>query len=482
MSIGVTKIKIPIRKDELTLKSVEPYLEYVLDTFRANASKIRKDYDEYLGKHNVLTKVRPYETDRINHRVVEPHLYAMVDFKCGYALGNPKEYAQREGLEGDDIIYLNKYWRDADGRTIDNDVAKWVYATGVGYYFIQPKSKVIDPINKAPFDLFCQPADTCAKVYSSYIGEEALFDIICTKITKIVDGKKDEHTVMSVYLPTIYAEYRHEEVSRKFTLIRTEDRLYYQMLPLVEKYYNNDRLGMVEIGRSLQDAIDGLASSSLDNIDDVVNLLYVFVNVSLGATADEKAENFRALKANGVVELLPSNPQFPADLKTLAVNLNHADVNTVYKQLKSALYDCLGVPLQTASVGSGNNAAAEAGAGWSNAYTVMLKDINSLIKGDIDLLEHILWICKETAGSKLNELASSDIEVKYNINRSENLLIKAQAWDYFQDVPPALRAKWVGITNEPDAAGKAIADYKAELLAQEQTKLNNANRTNDIKE
>ena len=482
MSIGVKKIKIPIRKDELTLKSVEPYLEYVLDTFRVNATKIRKDYDEYLGKHNVLTKVRPYDTDLINHRVVEPHLYAMVDFKCGYALGNPKEYAQREGLEGDDIIYLNKYWRDADGRTIDNDVAKWVYSTGLGYYFIQPKSKVIDPENKAPFDLFCQDADTCAKVYSSYIGEEALFDIICTKVTKIVDGKKDEHTVMSVYLPNIYAEYRYEEISRRFTLIRTEDRLYYQMLPLVEKYYNNDRLGMVEIGRSLQDAIDGLASSSLDNIDDVVNLLYVFVNVSLGATPEEKAENFRALKANGVVELLPSNPQFPADLKTLAVNLNHADVNTVYKQLKSALYDCLGVPLQTASVGSGNNAAAEAGAGWANAYTVMLKDINSLIKGDIDLLEHILWICKETAGSKLKTLASSDIEVKYNINRSENLLIKAQAWDYFQDVPPALRAKWVGITNEPDAAGKAIAEYKAELLAQEQKQINNNQSQTDIQE
>lgn len=50
MSIGVTKIKIPIKKDELTLESVEPYLGYVLDTFRQNASKIRKDYDEYLGK------------------------------------------------------------------------------------------------------------------------------------------------------------------------------------------------------------------------------------------------------------------------------------------------------------------------------------------------------------------------------------------------------------------------------------------------
>lgn len=476
MSIGVTKIKIPIRADELTLDKVRPYLQYILTEFEKNKSKITKNYETYLGKHDVLSKVRPYDSDLINHRIVEPHLYAMVDFKCGYALGNPKEYAQREGFEGEDIIYLNKYWKDADGRTVDNEVAKWVYATGVGYYFIQPK--LIDDIeNKAPFEIFCQPSNTCAKIYSSYIGEKPLFDLICTTIKEINDGKEIECTVMSLYLPNVYAEFKCSNlVSNRFELIKTESRPLYPMLPLVEKYSNSDRLGIVEVGKTLQDAIDNLASSSLDNIDDVVNLLYIFVNVSLGGTPEEKAENFRLLKQNGVVELLPSNPQFPADLKTLAINLNHADVNTVYKQLKEALYDCLGVPLQTASVGSGNNAAAEAGAGWANAYTVMLKDINSLIKGDIDLLEHILFICKEY-GSKVKNISATDIDVKYNINRSENLLIKAQAWDYFQDVPPVLRAKWVGITNEPDAAGKAIEEYKKKLVA-EQTPQTNTQPTN----
>ena len=479
MSIGVTKIKIPIRADELTLDKVRPYLQYILTEFEKNKSKITKNYETYLGKHDVLGKVRPYDSDLINHRIVEPHLYAMVDFKCGYALGNPKEYAQREGFEGEDIIYLNKYWKDADGRTVDNEVAKWVYATGVGYYFIQPKRKIVDINNKAPFELFCQPANTCAKIYSSYIGEEPLCDLICTTIKEIKDGKEQEYTVMSLYLPYVYAEFKCSNlVSNRFELIRTVDREFYQMLPLVEKYSNSDRLGIVEVGKTLQDAIDNLASSSLDNIDDVVNLLYIFVNVSLGSTPEEKAENFRLLKQNGVVELLPSNPQFPADLKTLAINLNHADVHTVYKQLKEALYDCLGVPLQTASVGSGNNAAAEAGAGWANAYTVMLKDINSLIKGDIDLLEHILFICKESQGSKVKNISASDIDVKYNINRSENLLIKAQAWDYFQDVPPVLRAKWVGITNEPDAAGKAIEEYKDKLATQEAQNQINSNPTN----
>ena len=118
MSIGVTKIKIPFRADELTLDKVRPYLQYILTEFEKNKSKITKNYETYLGKHDVLSKVRPYDSDLINHRIVEPHLYSMVDFKCGYALGNPKEYAQREGFEGEDIIYLNKYWKDAEKLSI----------------------------------------------------------------------------------------------------------------------------------------------------------------------------------------------------------------------------------------------------------------------------------------------------------------------------------------------------------------------------
>ncbi len=479
MSIGVNKIKIPLKADELTIERVKPYLQYIFDEFEKNKAKIRKNYDIYLGKHDVLVKKRPYESDSINHQVVEPHLYDMVNFKCGYSLGNPKEYTQREGVEGDEIVYLNKYWKDAKGRSVDDEVAKWIYATGVGYYFIQPKRKIVDVANKAPFELFCQPADTCAKIYSSYIGEEPLFDVIFTSIKEIKDGKEKDVTIMSIYLPDIYAEFRTEGfASNRFEVVNSKERPLYKMLPLVEKYSNTDRLGIVEIGKTLQDAIDHLASCSLDNIDDVVNLLYVFVNVSLGETPEKKAENFKELKKNGVVELLPTHPQFPADLKTLAVNLNHADVNTVYKQLKESLYSCVGVPLPTASVGSGNNAAAEVGSGWENAYTVILKDINSLLDGDVDLLEHILFICKETKDSKVKNLFASDIDVKYNINRSENLLIKSQSWDNFKDVPPALRAKWVGITNEPDAAGKAIEEYNAQLLEQQNQTNNNQSPTN----
>lgn len=479
MSIGVEKIKIPLKKKELTLANIEPYLEYVLSTFQKNQTKIRKMYNIYLGGHDVLNKQRPYSSDKINHQVVTPHLSAMVDFKCGYSVGNPKEFALNDGIENDEMKYLNRYWEDVGGRTVDVEITKWIYSSGVGYYFIQPKEIIEDIENKSPFELFLMPADTCTKVYSSYIGEEALFDVIFTEITRINNGKKETYIVMSIYLPTMYAEYKCGEFVSRFELIKSEPRKLYRLLPLVEKYAKSDKVGLVENGLSVQNAIDNLMSSTLDNIDDVVNLIYVFYNVSLGTNDQEKLDTFASMKENGVVELLPSNPQFPADLKTLtsALNLNEIDIFT--DRLIETLYNCNGVPLQTASVGSGNNAAAEAGAGWKNAYTIMLNEVNSMRKGDRDLLEHILWICKNTKGCPIRTLNSNDIEPKYNINRDENLLIKAQAWDYFrEDVPPALRAKWVGITNEPDAAGKAIEEYKDKLAKQEAQNQINSNPTN----
>ena len=143
---GIEKIKIPVRKNELTLEAIKPYLPAVFEKFCDNQKKIRHFWEIYENKHEIYNKTRRYEDDSdINNKVATPHLWAIVNFKSGYALGNPKEYAQTEENQTDDIKYLNKYSKSANMRTIDKNVANWVYATGVGYYFIEPKSEIYDP-------------------------------------------------------------------------------------------------------------------------------------------------------------------------------------------------------------------------------------------------------------------------------------------------------------------------------------------------
>lgn len=485
MAIGVQKIKIPIKQEELTIDAIQPYLPTILSQFNANAIKITSNYEQYLGKHTILSKTRPYDSDSaINNIVSEPHLLAMVDFKCGYTLGNPKEYAQIETKNTDDIGYLQKYFKDCDLRTVDNDVTKWVYATGVGYYFIQPKSRLPKNDYESPFEVFCQPSNTCCKVYSSYVGEKPLFDCVFTQIKRQKNSSLQQtFTIIDIYMPNGFYEYEVQNglTPQKFNLVYSQDRPLYKFLPLVEKYSNSDRLGIVEICKTLQYAIDKITSNELDNIDEVVNQLYVFVNVMLGKDNDEKLANFLAMKKNGVAEIMPSNPQFPAELKTLSTNLDHKNIMKLKETLTQVMYDCCGVPLASSSVSSGGDTqgARQLGNGWENAYTVILKDINNLIKADRELLKIMLWISKQSQYSKINELEASDIDIKYNINRSNNLLTKTQSYVNLStnNVPPSIAMALCELTSDPEAVGRAIEEYKQKQLQETQTLEQDATET-----
>lgn len=488
MALGVQKIKIPIKQEELTIEAITPYLQTILSQFNSNSVKITKDYNQYLGQHSILSKTRTYDSDtKINNIVSEPHLLAMVNFKVGYMLGIPKEYALNTSENDIEIETLHRVFKDCDLRTVCDDVAQWLYATGVGYYFIQPKKELPKNADESPFEVFCQPANTCCKVYSSYIGEKPLFDCIFTEVTKQTKANlSQKFTIIDIYFPNAFYEFEvlNNSVPKQQNLVRVEDRPLYHFLPLVEQYANRDRLGIVSVGETLQYAIDKITSNELDNIDEVVNQLYVFVNVMLGKDNAEKLANFIAMKKNGVAEIMPNNPQFPADLKTLATNLDHKNIMTLKEELTQVLYDTSGVPLASSSVTSGGDTqgARQLGNGWENAYTVILKEINSLSKADRELLKIMLWICKQSPYTAINNLTASDIEIKYNINRSNNLLTKTQSYvNLVQNekapVPAKIAMQICELTSDPEAVGRAIEEYKQKLANETQMQEQQATET-----
>ena len=64
--IGLQKITVPLREDELTLENITEYLQSVYSDFYLNSQKIRENYNFYKGEHSVLQKKRRYEDDEIN--------------------------------------------------------------------------------------------------------------------------------------------------------------------------------------------------------------------------------------------------------------------------------------------------------------------------------------------------------------------------------------------------------------------------------
>lgn len=480
---GIKKILVPIKQSELTIEKVIPYLPTILQKFDENRLKIRADYETYCLQHDILLKERVHNDTDINNIVLEPHLMAMVDWKTGYVFGNPIKYAQTKDSNTDDITYLNKYARYAKRSAIDQEVGMWTYATGVGYYFIQPTEERVDVETQAPFELFCREADTCTKVYSSYNGKKPLFDLLYTTVEEIDEkGRHETFAIIDIYLPNDYYQYKcpatinSTVTSVNFAQQAHQKRPIYKKLPLVEKRLNPNGIGIVAMAREMQKALDTIASNSIDNIQEVVNVIFKYKGLDMGKDDEELRAKHRAVRKNGAVLLPPAQKGFDApDLDIIKTGaLDFSDVLSLSDNIKRAMYETVGVPLATNSTNSGGTtkSGSEVANGYDNAYNRALTDINNFLPADSDLLDRMLFICQNTANNKVNDLKLSEIEIKYSLNLNDNMQIKTQSLGTCIGVkmPPAMALRITRLSNDPEAEGKQWEEYMAKLDAEAERK------------
>ena len=479
MKKGIPQIKIPIRPSELTIEAVEPYIDSIFAQFESNAIAIRKDYDTYCLDHPIHTKVRAHQDTDINNIVLVPDLKAMVDWKTGYVYGNPIKYAQSKTNETDDINYLNKYVRSVCQRAVDKEVGKWAYATGLGYYFIEPKSTKFNIENEAPYNLYHRDSDTCVKVYSAFGANEPLFDMLYTTYDKIKNNHKDEIKVLDIYFPSVLYTYEKHFGVTAWKRVSTKSRGFAKPLPLVEKRFNTDGIGIVAMGVTLQNAVDRLLSNGLDNVEDIVNEIFVYKNVNLGKTPEEQANNHQKMKKSGALVLNGGSKDMPPDVDTISTKLSLTEVRELFAIIDAKFHSSLGVPMEMSNTNSGGTtkSGSEVANGYDNAYNRALDDINTMIVADTELLNKIMWICQNSTGNKINNLAPSEIEIKYSLNLTDNILTKTQSYVNLVQVgvPHAIALRLCKLSNDPEAEGKIIEEY-SEKKAQEALKQAQANQ------
>ena len=462
---GISQIKIPVKQKDLDENVFESYLPYIFNKFVENSTKIELDYNKYCLDHKILTKTRAHDDSDINNQVLIPDLKAMVDWKTGYVCGNPIKYAQSKSASTDDITMLNKYIRNVCKRAVDKEVAKWSYATGVGYYFIEPKSEDFDINNEAPFEVFCREAHTCTKVYSAFNGNKPLADILYTTYEKVLEeGKNVEISVLDVYFPNKLITYEKGEFGSKWKKVNEQERGLYKFLPLVEKRWNTDGIGIVAMGESMQNALDQIMSDSLDNVSDVVNEVWVYYNILLGETAEEQAEAHRNAKKGGAIQAIANNKELQPKVETISTKLSLAEVQSLFLTINEKFHSSIGVPMEMSNTNSGGTTkqGSEVANGYDNAYNRALDDINTFLIADTQLLERIMWICQNTPNNKIDNLSSGDIEIKYSLNLTDNILTKTQAYVYLiqSNVPPAMALRLCRLSNDAEAEGKIIEEYQ----------------------
>ena len=277
----------------------------------------------------------------------------------------------------------------------------------------------------------CDVAET-EVVYSSKLGNEQLLEFIQTGMQDTITVV-DEKTGNKKQEPIDYNEYT--VYTRNCRFVFTDKNGALQLLPnqttvkvnkqhsIVEYYVNRLRLSLIEIGKDIFNDINYLESLDKDDMEQFVNAIMIFTNAKI----DEKG--LQMIKELGAA-CINSTENKKASVDLLQQRLNATDTQVYYNRLLNSLHQILGVPQASdnGNIETGDTGKARlTGQGYLSAGIRIQNDETKFGDADLKSLNLILNICKDTDNSGIKELKITAIQPKFQVDMSENLLVKTQA-------------------------------------------------------
>lgn len=448
---GRKMITIPVSKD-MFYADPSKYIKHYLGKCISTNNKNKNDYkvlnDYYCGVQDILKKTRLNGDNENNNILIANHLFRQVEFKKGFMVGNPITYSLAVSDKStEDLTLLQRYFKDCDKSSKDIDKYESLYIAGMASQFIVPRTTDYDKKNEAPFELFNLEIGNAFKVYSSDTGKEPLFDVV---ISEQVDDDFVTKKIYNVYfvIPNLNDGYCvRMTYNDKWETEGDPVKEPFKFLPVIEYSLNKNRLGIVELVLAIQDGINMILSNQIDDIVEFVNSYLVFENQDLGDDWEGEVKKFRK---NRAILIKTKNPQVPAKLSLLKQAMQNGEINTAVNLFIDMMYDIVACPKTSGGVTSGGDTgqARILGNGWESAQNQAQVDISYVLQYERELLRKILYICKEV--NTLEQIFVSDIDIKYSINMSNNILTKAQALRLLYDmhIPYEDSLNVTGITND----------------------------------
>ena len=465
---GRRKVVIPITKEEFNediVGSLKKYLQDALKIHNKNVKDFTYLHNVYLGQHDILTDKKRYDSSEINNMSIENHINKIVNFKVGFMYGNPIDYSIINAKNTDDLKHFNTYMIDANKSSLDIEKAQDLYETGLAYQLILPRptTEIEDIKSDSPFVLQNLPLDKTCVVYSNDIPNKELFGLVISSRIK----KHKEEKLYNIFLPELKIV-----LDEKFTLVSSIAQSH-KFQPIIEYSINKARMGIIELVVFLQNQINKINSLQLDDIEENVNCFMALFNQRAD---DDFIKKFKELKQERVVLLSTANPQTPADIKMLSSKLEQDAINLFYERTVKALYDISATPQASGNVTSGGDTgqARILGNGWESAQNQAQVDQTYLLQFERKLCRNIISICKKLSNCPIKEINASDIAIKFNINMSNNLLIKSESAKMLSEInmPEKTILAICGLTNDIDGVGDQWIAKKQEVQQQEQSKIN----------
>lgn len=418
---GRTKIISEFVSEDLRdLANVATLVNATMVTHLTNKSDIDWLMDYKNGQQPILQKVKVVRPE-VNNMLVVNHAQMITRTIIGYFLGTPIQYIQSGADHKDQIDELNKYVLYEDKSSVDKEIGEYQSICGTAYRIIYTDGIFADEV---PFEQKALDPSNTYVVYENNIAEKPLCGI--TYHTML--NQKGTSVGYKMYVYTEFGVYTIITRNGKTVSAKAEvtfDPYDVGGVPIIEYPNNMWRIGDWELCIGLMDAINTLDSGRLDDIDQIVQSLLVFIN------ADIDADRYDEMREGGVVSLKNTSTSgigTGADVKTISNVLDQTGMNLFAKEMESLLYAMIGIPDRDNRSGGGadTGAAVELRDGWADLETVARNKELSFKKSEKQSLRIMLKILNNKLGFDLSLLS---IDVKFSRNKNNNLLVKTQSFE-----------------------------------------------------
>lgn len=390
--------------EEITASNVVDVLNAALVIHSLNEQNIAYLENYYTGNQPILGKTKTVRPE-INNIIVENHAYEFVEFQVGQECGEPIQYVRRGKDEAvsEKVQKLNDYMASEDKSYWDIELSRWKHICGTAYRICYPDKTFNKDFDECPFGIdVLDPKDTFV-VYSSALGKKPMMGVY-----RIFD--EDNNAIYYCYTDKYVFQVKDGKV------ISTSPNGVGMVL-IVEYPNNSRRLSTIELVIGLLDAINTIQSNRIDGIEQFVQAFIKFVNCQI------TKEQFKEFLEQGAIEV-KSEPGMQADVDIVARELNQEQTQIAKDDLYKTALTILGMPDREKNTGGDTGQAVYLRNGWDFAEKRAEINEKPFEKAEKEFLKIALKILSDNG---MLDLKLSDIDIKFNRSKTDNMLVKTQA-------------------------------------------------------
>lgn len=412
------------RGDTLNESTMHIVLNKCLKTHMTNAVDIHGLMNYYRGIQRILHRYDGEEADNrlVDNRVVVNYANAFTRNIKSYVYGNPIQYSPNNQDYASDVNVINKAMNAEDKPAVTDMMADYQSVCGTSYIGIMPDLTSEDEV---PFELLHLNPENTFRVYSGYNNKRPVF--ACT-YNVCEDLHENRWVTYDVYTDRLHYIYRCPDGAQVERSHLTDVEVNPMgNIPIIEYMNNQFRMGDWEMAISLMDAINSLASDSINDVQQTVLSYLVILGADLTEEILAKARKYKMFS-------LPGTPGINMDAKFITCQIDGQSASLLRSYLDEALRVVVGIPNRDERTSGGDTGvAAITRTGTPDLEAVAKVKTTFTRMAEQELLRIAINILK-TRRLITSDISIRDIDIGFNRCKTDNLLTKTQAGKNLYDM------------------------------------------------